>query len=711
MNQVTFSNLHRISFDQSVPFWSQTSDWNSVESVRNVFDFFEKELASSANDAELFQSRARAILKDLIQARQASPELEVVSQFLQFYVASCVLRHLMGRKMLNYMHDWLCNSISEEVSQAISRDYFPNRVAAFPQAGHPFIQEFFEEAFLLWSQALFYYCRNVGGLNELAIRYTDIYFCLLQTSTRTGHFSIELIGSLSQIASWAEQHNRSQTVRDCCLLLSQIYDRTGDINNKKNIAFALSCLRNNYTPATKQQWCNLVLTQYNSKLVGHECLQVLLNKYEGDTQLINRNIDKIFRGIDIYHKYLDRLRIGGVAINYELAKIFMLFERTIYRLLLGGQVAFTNKLIGYYFRIPEGGVIEGQNFYLLPNDAEGVLYCFEGQVIHHPSDSSIHIPAITLASNQFLGIANTLNNLLGFQITAPQRVGVPDRTQAEAYYQAVIDHIDLRKLRYHPKITDCNGFYLYYGSQLPIQTIITRETGITFPLIQSFYKPMPAREIRKVLIWQGHTILSETQSAGVKEIFETEGVGVTVLVAAESSKEEFFDHYQCPDFDVIWIICHGEFNHYKPHASYLELGNDISVNLDELIYVPANLNQRRLMVLDACDGASTSLFNSPASIGLGANMVNAQQSLLSHFWPIYDYAGLILSILLAINLSRREDYRTAHSKTVLLFAKGKEAVLDFVRAECQNQDVLERIENTSLDFQNFYYWGSLGYLE
>jgi hypothetical protein len=711
MNKEIFSNLYQATFDKSLPFWSQETNWQKNSDLDIILYSFETELIESKADIELLQTRAKLFVEDLIRLRSKSSELIPISEFLQFYSSCLIIKFLLGRKTLNYVYDWLCNSISDSTGTTIERDYFPYRVDGFVTSDKSYIKEHFEQPFLLWTVGLFYYCRSIGGLNELATLYLSNYFSILQTIVRQNDYSIELINAISQLSSWSEQHKKTEYIKDCCQMLYSIYENTKSPEFKKQIAFSFSCMKNNYTRLTKREWCNCVLDEYSTLLIGHEYLQIVLNKYDSDLQTIIKNFDRILDGINIYHTFLDKLSGTGIYMKYELAKIYSLLSNCILRLCINGRIDLVNQLIGHYFKIPSSELIDPDNFYIIPNDMNGVVYAFQDVVIRQNSDVFTNIPKLTEISNKFFGTANSINDLIEFKIDAPDRIGVPDYSLGNEFCTAILKHIDFKNILFHKNIHDVKGVSIYYGNQLPIQAIITRETGITFPLVQSFYKPYKIRGLKKVFIWQGQTNLSETECIGLKEIFEKKGIEVTLLVAENSTKEEFLSHYNNSLYDIVWISSHGEFDHYMPHNSHLNLGNTITVNMEDLAQYKPEISLRRLIVLDACDGATTALFNSPASIGIGATIVKASQSLISHSWPVSDYSGLVLSIILAIYLSNNYSYKEAHAATVLLFLKGKESIIDFVQKHCTDEDVLERITNTTIDFGNYYFWGSLTYVE
>ena len=66
--------------------------------------------------------------------------------------------------------------------------------------------------------------------------------------------------------------------------------------------------------------------------------------------------------------------------------------------------------------------------------------------------------------------------------------------------------------------------------------------------------------------------------------------------------------------------------------------------------------------------------------------------------------------MLATFLADGTEYSEALNKTINLFCDGKDLVINRIRNYSDENDIIERIENSRVDFKNFYSWGSLVYL-
>lgn len=699
--------LYSISYNKNHSTWCKESEWDDANYHAALIYHFESELENTNGDVELILARSTAFVTDMINLKVSHQEEITLLDFLQFHSSTQVLYYLTKNKYFSYCFDWINNSISETVSVEKSRDFYGLRIQDMIESQDQYIRSQFENCFPIWTYCLFYYSRCTGGHIELSKLFIQIYyrhFVSLAAMCQT----IDYCNALTQISSWCGNYNLIEIIEDCYRMLLLIYQTTNDPKIKKSVAFQFSCLNNKITNKTKREWCKIVQDDYGHLLQAHEKFQILLNFYETDLAEILGNFDKIIKTIYAYsieeenHKYELYL--------YHESRIFSICERLIITLVMNGHVEHANRIIGTYFAISSEKLITSQNAYIIPNAEFEVLYCFYNNVLRVEADTKRNLPAIVTLKNSFLGTTHTFNDNLSYQYMAPEREGVPNQLHANEFYVACANHMSVKKLLENPNIAKSNGYFLLLGFQLPIQQLIAMEIGITIPIIHSFLEPLPARTPRKVFIWQGYTQMAEIERLGLEEVFNKFGIEMVSINCHSSTKENFLENYINPEYDGVWIIGHGEFQHHESHKSYLDLGNDITISFSELKDIPLEFRNRRILVIDACDGATTSLSNSPVSVGIGASMIRNSQSLIGHSWPVQNTPSLILGILYAIFLCEGNSYAEAHNLTIKLFYNGKDEVLEFIKKYISKNEVIERIENNDLNYQNFYYWGSLVYI-
>lgn len=709
MNSELFSRLHARSFSQANPLWKGVTDFNNERGLEECMHHVETEFVATKDDITLLQTRATAFIEDIIELKDKIPERKEVLDFMQFFSSILVLNFITRNKIFTYSFDWIINAIDDKVSTEKKRDVSFAKIDQFIVSKNPFIGNNFFNLFCRWVHDLFYYSRSTGGHKEAGGIFLQNYLHPFCKMVGLQH-EPEGVRALTQIATWCHQlqYKDEEIIVSECLF--EVYNNSANPEIKKLIALQFCVADANYTDISKIEWCQILQKDHYATLGQHEPIQLMVNFYQHDINKLLEHFEEIINAIEVY-KEADTKGAYPLLANYNSVRIYSILERSIIVLLQNGQVDKANHLIGAFFKIPQEDLIDASNCFIIPNDREGVLYCFESSVIRSDSDTIKNIPEITMLKNSFLGVANTLNDNKEFVLESPDREGVPDAAHSAAFVQAINGHFQFRNMLYNPDIANCSGYYLLYGTQLPLQNIMACEIGFTIPIVHSFRKPLTSRKIREVYIWQGDTLLSEYERIGLEEIFKHFDISVSFSAHYESSKDEFLKNYTDPKFDLVWIICHGQYFHHESHKSHLDLGSGIFLNIMDFPDLPVIANERRLLIIDACDGATTSLTNSPQSIGIGSAVIGTYQALLSHGWPVDNHSSLIMGLLLAVFLCEGANYSQAHYQTITTFRKGKKHIIEMLTQFIKNQDLLDRIENKDIDFDNFMFWGSLVYME
>lgn len=707
------------SLDNRSQLWDAKIDWDNHLSIENLIAQYDKEIERCLGDVDSMITTTTNFCNDILEIKKESfGPLESVFMFLHFQASTNLINILEIRKVLTYEFDWIANSVSQEISTSEQRDFEPNWLIIYITNSNEYIRKYLNETFTLWTRNLFYYSRATGGHKELIEFYFVNCYGFLKSLMNAGFFYLDLIISFTQILAWANK-NRIDTIRkETSEILFSYYNLNGIPDEwRKIIAFQFSCDGFQFTNITRSKWCDIVLTY--GPLLGHENLHLLLNKYSANETELIENFDKIESAIVEYHFFLESNGLKDKYLNYELSRIFTLLEPAIITLLKGAKVSYINKLIGMFFKISQDDLIDNNNLIILPNSEVGVSYCIENKNISVGKDPFNFIVEITNLLNAFLSKTLTLDDHFAFRASPLIRPGgIPKPDTGKELEEILVEYYDLKNANVVKIIEGRSGYFLYSGHQTPLQPLFVKYVGSSPPIIHSFLKPLSSREIKTVLVWQGDTMLSERECDAISKIFEDRGILMKKLNFHNSTKEEFLENYYKQDFDLIWISCHGQFNSYSPHESYLVLRQKFDA-VDEIILTYEELNtraftdkaNRRLLVLNACDGATTSLNNNPTSIGLGATVINKSQSLISHHWPAETNASLVHGVLLAIYLLEGNSYLKTYEKTIKKYLEGKEAILDFFRVNNLADEVIDGFQASSIDVSSFYYWGSLSYLE
>lgn len=702
-----FPGYFGVTLDKNEDYWTEEFNFDVKESHEGMVEHFQCDLELAKGDYLLMMRIGTALVGDLLKLKVTHKRFLVEWDFHQFIVSACILEFVTNNTLFGYSFDWIANSLSEEISTGKQREISSSRLHEFGISKCPFIKTNFFQYFFPWVKNLFYYSRCTGGHNELCLYFIDSVFPQFIHFAKLFLYKESCL-ALCQISSWCTDNDLRDKEKVCNNSLYANYFQTEDHEAKKIVALFFSGAKLNQTDISKSQWLEILQTEFSNDLNPLEKLQICLYAYSGNIELLRNNFQQVIDEIKAYANHYD----GEFSIydNHHANRMFTLFERMIATLLYHAEEAMVTQIFGAYFNVEPDKLITSPITFIIPNSHNGVVYSTRKRVYINDSNSLIHIPAITEKENNFLGTRHALLGKLNFKFEMPDRPGVPDKLLAPDYFNALYAHFKIHELKFYPEFANTTGIYLLYGAQMPMQPMLALELGKAFPWIHTFQEPLEYTQVKKVFIWQGYTQMSEIERMGVTEIFEKFRVEVTYLVASEATKEEFLQHYANVDYDVFWILGHGEILSDEMHLSYLDFGDDITVSIDDLKKVYYKSQKRRLLFMDTCDSATTGLQNNPSALGLGVSVLSNCQSVFGHSWPVENIGSLIHGLLLATFLGQGHTYEECYSDTIKLFHAGKEAVLEHLSNFITDAEVLDRIRNTTITFQNFFYWGSLTYM-
>ncbi|MBS1662042.1 MAG: hypothetical protein JST68_13445, partial [Bacteroidetes bacterium] len=346
----SFPTLFEHSFNQSHFFWRVPYKLESRGFSELVLYHFETELESAAGDLELMTERTSSFITDLIKQKQVYPRSIILLDYLQFTAGGSLLSYFSKNKYFNYCFDWILNSLSNDVSTEIKRDFQPYKLMAFIQSRHPFIIETIDQVLPTWIHDLFYYSRHSGGNKELSdFCLAELLPWLLQTAQRNR--SLEYVMALSQICTWCYNFKYDDKNRQVQKVMEVIYEKSKDISIKKFIAFHFSCLQENETSLSRDKWTDIILSTYSHLLVEHEQFQVLANRWEDNIDHILIHFDEIVFAIRKYTA--KQTPFHGVLFNHIRSTLFTILHRMVATLLTHGHVGLTNRLYGAFFGIDD----------------------------------------------------------------------------------------------------------------------------------------------------------------------------------------------------------------------------------------------------------------------------------------------------------------------------------------------------------------------
>jgi hypothetical protein len=243
---------------------------------------------------------------------------------------------------------------------------------------------------------------------------------------------------------------------------------------------------------------------------------------------------------------------------------------------------------------------------------------------------------------------------------------------------------------------------------LPLQALLLKETGLTFPLYVSLQPKAANPAVQHILLWQGNSMTSEFEADTLGYLFRRAGISLTVLRAGEATKADFLAAYQSAAYDVLWVSSHGSLGYYEPDTSHFFLSESDTISIQELAGLPVVRETRRLLLLNVCEGGANTQIGGFQNVGFGHLLSATHQDVLSHLWMTDPW------VLAAIKLGEPDTtFFEAYTFAASGLIAGPAYIIGQLRALIeldQNEVVvklLERVENaSSLTQMNILRWGS-----
>ncbi len=652
---------------------------------------------------------AKGILEDILNAKKIANEDEIHRlNFLQFMNCTEVSFFFSSKGIYTECHDWLVYSLSNDLDYKEKTDFHLEWIDSFLHSKNAFIALNIIPSLIEWLNSLFYYSRHHGGLVEFATdiidSHTKILFEFLNTKIPSNADEFRIIYAVSQVLAWTINYKKDLSA-EYAISLSNYFNKTLDRKVKKLITIQLTVGGAEYSNRSSTEWAKIALSDFSDLLVGHERMQILAKYYLENKEKLEDEWGQIADSIREY--VLSLKNPNPILLKYEKSRIFGMLTGLILLCIEEGLINMANNIIAEFYEIDEALRITDKQLYIVCNYNNGVLYVSPDYKLIIEKDTPQEFVEVIYQTNRYLSSTIALNNFEGFILEKPKHHGVPIIEEGKLFEDQLKNHYKFDQLS-DLKINTIDSMVIIPGFQHPIQGMIIKELGNTFPVAASFEKPYTKRKIKKVLLWCFGTRTSELEISVTKKMFESVGIVVEAINILEVKIEDFIAKYKSIDYDLIWVGTHGNYDHFMPHLSKIDLHPDGEIELSELYNLSPKIDSQRMLFLNICDGATASTLNAVYDIGLGASLCSSSQAVLSHIWMVKIESSFVYGVLYAHFLILGDDFFKAYENVVKAFLGGKEHIRELLSPyfilEEELTEYIDKLDDNIQD--NIYYWGS-----
>ncbi|MDA1617281.1 CHAT domain-containing protein [Bacillus cereus group sp. TH204-1LC] len=231
----------------------------------------------------------------------------------------------------------------------------------------------------------------------------------------------------------------------------------------------------------------------------------------------------------------------------------------------------------------------------------------------------------------------------------------------------------------------------------PILPLIVNSTKNTYSVSLGTSTVSESKEIKKALIWSdpdGSLPTSSFEVEALMNIFTKHGIDFEIYEGTQCTKTLFLEKYSDPEFDLIWIISHGEFNSDNPPFSLLHVSESEQVTAWELQERTPSEGNSRYLILNACQsGAAGTRFNSMGFLGIGPAITNEFQKVLGHLWVVDSLASAVLGTLTLNSLLEGNSLSFSLKNASNIMSKGNQIIAENICNISPDLQIIDRVQN------------------
>ncbi len=674
--------------------------WGRLDAV------FEVATNISAN-----RSSAYAMFQNRCEGHGNLPEeMRLYCEFEQFIIAVCALREAQKNNEVSQMGDWIQWSLVEEPSESFIQEMHIGRIVGFWNS--PVIERWpgFYPVMVLFFGALYDYARRRTAIKTICIELWQtgkLAFLTVMSHPPKFIFLHEALLGCNMLC-WAAKESFDQA-REFTPLIEEQVSRQ-ELSRSVRALFCISLATNGgrFSEQKPVYWAQRALTEFASELSEMDKAQMMATTFQPEQR--SEEAELLLEQMRVVQ--MERLHnLSGLAFTRHAGQNIEFIQPYFVRCLdlPDASLVLRGLQTWYGQNWPDDPLDPEELLILLPFGETASTLIINGEKQVLVRDTQASLVNLSRSCNEFLGTYSTVAYADNSDIEVPERPGVP-REHHPDLLQALQSAYCPAGLEVRGKPT-CQLILPAAGH--PIQAAQLLTWGSTWPIASSLGAPRPDRRIRSVLIWGGGTITEPMETEMVRHAFEHAGAEVRTFSPETCSHEDFIREYENSSYDVIWVVSHGEFDHWSPHEVRLHLAPDhTSVSLDDLWNKAPISAERRLLVLNVCDGARFSEAGLLPRVGLAPGLAAPFQATISHLWPVQPFPSAAFGAYLAHFLSAGRPYFESYVDTLKSLARSAPEIgAELALLYGQEFELTNRLRAREHDFGNIEIWGSAAFFQ
>jgi len=718
-----FPSWYNSSINQTAPEWQHI-----IRSADDLMTLSEKMLDAEmeivwGNGLDGVSLVCAKIIEDVILLEESSDQLIMFyGRYLRLSVSNIAMKcsNMHGRFGLSF--DWIICATAEGLTlrhfEPGKGVYIDSHLDIFAFLNYP-IPTLYRMARLevsKWLAEAYYYGRRHGGhrqlLNSLYKEATK--FAEEGLVSANGEEFCRIALAAAQIAPWGDANNKDVTAMVNSL---QIAFRRGGIPKtyKRAIGMALGTSAGTHTEKGVAYWAKKALKELNGVLIAQDILQLTVNAIVSDEVNSAYLVDRIEKLITSYvNKQIIACKHDTVIFNYQQIRLYDIISPYITTLAKKGKADDIISVLTQWFLVPNENKRKTNLICFAPNDVDGALYASNGMTMIVQNTEVSYSDTIA-ATNEFLGIYISIFDNPSQEDFTPSTLPAQDVEAGNVFLKQLLGLYKFKEA--------CSFFAKNSNEKLsllplstlphPVQPLMVRECGFSFPICSSYEAPQIDRPVKKALLFNTSTLSGQAEVEAAADFLSANGIEVTLHSSADFTNDEFLSCYLDPSYDLLWITSHGDFMANDPHLSNFHLTNSQdSITLAEIMSSKElESDGRRLLFLNFCFGGASQIISAPPRYGIAAILAASNQAVISHLWPVSLLSGPVFGSLVAIGLTSQDSFFGAFEYAVKMMQKDREEIVSLLDSTSHFNEISRMIRNSSSNLSPISSWGSPVFFE
>ncbi|TGM78631.1 hypothetical protein EHR04_02400 [Leptospira levettii] len=669
---------------------------NELSSIHDSLSYLEQ------NDSflnELDDLRKNILL---IRGSSANSFLHLNCDFIMLIIGiNAIGFSIITRSDFTAVYDWLLKSISTNDELLLNDIPLQERILSFLTIKFHSDDEYVFGNILEWFYWLFYYDRVTAGLRNFAIDAFEIYMRVLFRFEINEKIALDAI---IQIHSWSYNIDRVR-FNEIYKKIEEFRNKTEDRQAQKDIKLHYTTIGGIHSIKTTQAWASDLLENHRDQLLSHEVFQTMVTSIGNSISIYESIRSDLLIELNTYLKGYQNLNTNYTIVRQTQARLFPFLHQLINILVKNCKVEDAKIFLGIWYRIDAREFIKYPLIVLLSIDNE-CIYLINNTIYSFERKNEIY-HNFTLSLNSFFRTYNTIAELpnqveMNFDI---EKFGIPVIDASSPYEKSCCALLKFDEINFDMPIERNTGIISIPAQRIPVQPLLVKYKNTCIPFSVSLKEPFESRKIKNILVIEGDAFTVPQEADDLERICRDHAIKIK-RITFEKGKSIILSEYQNPDYDCVFILAHGTYEHYNVQDSEIHLSDKIKLYPSELIpNISQTMNTQRLLVLNICDGASfTNYNNALIENGISVRACGPSQAVIAHLWAIpFQFAPLFSKLLLlALIRSNGENFLTGYRNCLQLLS-GQLNLEENEYISKSNIDFLE------LNSDIIYIWGSSAY--